>query len=83
MPSGSSIADNACLDIAEREFWKRCEMTFFDVKVFNPYSKTHLNQNLNAAFTRNEREKKRQYNQRVYKWSVLHNTTSLQGVWRL
>ena len=64
LPSGSNIADDARLDEAARGFWERCEMAFFDIKVFNPYAKTHLNQNLNAAFTRNEREKKRQYNQR-------------------
>ena len=56
-PSGSNIADDARLDIAARGFWERCEMAFFDIRVFNPYAKTHLNQNLNAAFTRNEREK--------------------------
>ena len=64
VPSVSNIADDARLDIAARGFWERCEMSFFDVRVFNPYAKTHQNQNLNAAFTRNEREKKRQYNQR-------------------
>ena len=64
LPSGSNIADDARLDIAAGGFWERCEMAFFDIRVFNPYAKTHLKQNLNAAFTRNEREKKRQYNQR-------------------
>ena len=64
LPSGCNIADDACLDIAARGFWERRKMAFFDIRAFNPYAKTHLNQNLNAAFTRNEREKKRQYNQR-------------------
>ena len=64
LPSGSNTADDARLDIAARGFWERCEMAFFDIRVFNPYAKTHLNKNLKAAFTRNEREKKRQYNQR-------------------
>ena len=64
LPSGSNIADDARLDIAARGFWEKCEMAFFVIRVFNPYATTHLNQNLNAAFTRNEREKKRQYNQR-------------------
>ena len=39
-------------------------MAFFDIRVFNPYAKTHLNRSLNAAFTSSERETKRQYNQR-------------------
>ncbi len=64
LPSGSNIADDARLDVAARGFWERCEMAFFDVRVFKPYAKTHLNQSLNAAFARNKREKKRQYNQR-------------------
>ena len=64
LTSGSNITDDARLDIAARGFWERCEMAFFDIRGFNPYAKTHLNRNLNAAFTRNEREKKRQYNQR-------------------
>ena len=64
LPSGSNIADDARLDVAARRFWERCEMAFFDIRVFNPYAKTHLNRSLNAAFTSNGREKKRQYNQR-------------------
>ena len=55
MPCGSNIADDARLDVAARWFWVRCEMEFFDVRVFNPYAKTHSNQSLNPAFTRNER----------------------------
>ena len=51
--------------VAARGFWERCEMAFFDIsRVFNPYAKMHLNRSLNAAFTSNEREKKRQYNRR-------------------
>ena len=80
LPSGSNIADDARLDIAARGFWERCEMTFFDIRVFNPYAKTHLNQSLNAAFTRNEREKKRQCNQRCIQ--VEHGSfTPLVFIW--
>ena len=64
LPSGSNIADDARLDIAPRGFWERIEMAFFDIRVFNPYAKTHLNQTPNAAFSRNEPEKKRLYTQR-------------------
>ena len=34
LPSGSNIADDAHLDIAARGFWERCEMAFFDIRVF-------------------------------------------------
>ena len=40
-------------------------MAFFDVKVFNPFAKTHLNQNLEAVFRTNEKTKKRGYNAKV------------------
>ena len=38
---------------------------FFDVRVFNPFAKSHLNQKLNTAFMSNKNEKKCMYNQRV------------------
>ena len=65
LPAGSNKADEARLDIAARGFWGRCEKAFFDVRIFNPYAKTHLNQSLDNVFNSNEREKKRHYNQRV------------------
>ena len=65
IPSGSNKSDEARLDIAAREFWDREQKVFFDVRIFNPFAQKHLNQSLNIAFNQNEREKKRQYNQRV------------------
>ena len=38
---------------------------FFDIRMFNPFAKTHLNTKLETVFKQNEREKKSQYNQRV------------------
>jgi hypothetical protein len=63
-PSANS-SDDARVDIAARGFWQRCEKAFFDVRVFNPYASTHRRQTLSSAFNSNEREKKRQYNQRI------------------
>ena len=57
--------DEARLDISARGFWNKCEMAFFDVRVFNPFAKTHLNRNIDSVFTSNESMKKRSYNQRV------------------
>ena len=57
--------DEARLDIAARGFWQRGEMAFFDVRVFNPYAKSHMNQKLETVFKKNETEKKTKYNQRV------------------
>ena len=55
----------ARLDVAARGFWQDGAMAFFDVRVFNPFAKTHINQKLQAAFDSNERQKKAQYNERV------------------
>ena len=64
LPSANS-ADDARVDIVARCFWQKCEKAFFDVRVFNPYASTHRNQSLTNVFKANEKEKKRQYNQRI------------------
>ena len=65
LPPSANSADDARVDIAARGFWQRCEKAFFDVRVFNPYASTHRRQTLSSSFNANEREKKRQYNQRI------------------
>ena len=55
----------ARLDFTARGFWQRGELAFFDVRVFNPFAKTHLNTKLESAFERNETSKKTEYNERV------------------
>ena len=40
-------------------------MAFFDVRVFNPFAKSHLRNNLDGVFRSNERIKKHTYNARV------------------
>ena len=40
-------------------------MAFFDVRVFNPFAKTHIKSKLSTVFEKNEKEKKTKYNQRV------------------
>ena len=44
---------------------KEVKKAFFDVRVFNPFAKTHRTQNLTNAYVTHEKEKKRHYNQRV------------------
>ena len=60
----SNSSDEARLDVSVRGFWQRGQCAFYDVRVFNPIAKSHLNQKLDTAFRSNEKEKKRQYNQR-------------------
>ena len=40
----ANIDDEARLDIRARSFWMRGEQAFFDVRIFNPFASTHLNQ---------------------------------------
>ena len=63
--STANLDKEARLDISARGFWQRGEMAFFDVRVFNPYAKSHVNQKLETVFKKNETEKKTSYNQRV------------------
>lgn len=57
--------DEARLDVAARGFWQRGQRAFFDVRVFHPFARSHVNRDLQAVFVTNEKEKKRAYNQRV------------------
>ena len=64
--NGTAITDNEVrLDISARGFWQRGEMAFFDVSVFNPFAKTHLNSKLETVFKSTETKKKNDYNERV------------------
>ena len=65
IPLNANREDDARLDIAARSFWQQCEMAFFDVRVFNPFAKSHLARNLEAVFRSNESSKKTAYNTRV------------------
>ena len=65
LPPSANREDEARLDVAARGFWQQWEMAFFDIRVFNPYAKSHMHHNLEAVFRSNETSKKRAYNQRV------------------
>ena len=65
LPAGSNCEHDARLDIAARGFWQQCEMAYFDVRVFNPFAKSHLKFPLDSVFRSNERIKKTAYNERV------------------
>jgi len=65
LPPTANTENEARLDVAARGFWQRGEMAFFDVRVFNPFAKSHMSSKLETVFNANEASKKRQYNQRV------------------
>ena len=70
--SSTNTDNEARLDVAARGFWQRGEKAFFDVRVFNPFAKTHLSTKLSTVFTTNEASKKREYNDRVIR--IEHGT---------
>lgn len=61
----SNTANLARSDVSAKDFWIKGQVTYCDIRVFNPISKCYLNQSLSAVHKRNESEKKRQYNQRI------------------
>jgi hypothetical protein len=56
----------ARVDIAADGFWgPGRERTFLDIRVFNPYAPSNRNSSLSSTYRQHEREKRRQYGQRV------------------
>ena len=41
----ANTESEARLDVAARGFWQEHEMAIFDIRVFNPFAKSYLNQN--------------------------------------
>ncbi len=62
----SNREDEARLDIRASGFWGgRFERAFFDVRVFNPKAPTNRNPTMASTYARHEKEKRRNYQQRV------------------
>ena len=57
--------DEAILDIRTYGFWERSQQVFTDVRVFDPNACRYLNSSLAQYYVNNEKEKKRQYNERL------------------
>ena len=59
--------EGARLDVASRGVWRgRFERTFFDVRVFIPYTRSNRNPaSLVSVYARHEKEKRRSYEARV------------------
>ena len=70
--ASTNVSDQARADISARSFWLKGQVAFFDVRVFNPIAKRYDNQTLRKAYDINEKEKKRQYNERIMQ--VEHGT---------
>ena len=50
--------DDARLDFSARGFYQKGEMALFDVKVINPFAKSHMSSKLETIFKRAENDKK-------------------------
>ena len=60
------------VDISAHGFWLTGQSAFFDVRVFNPTAKRWINLKFRKSHGVNEKEKKKQYNERILQ--VEHGT---------
>ena len=58
-------ADGARVDVRAKGFWRPGQSAYFDVRVTNPLSASALKTPLSRVYDSHEKEKKRQYNQRI------------------
>ena len=62
----TNVGEQAHLDVAASGIWgDQFECTFIDVRVFNPYASSNCTTSLASSYTRQEREKKRRYEQQI------------------
>ena len=57
--------NNARVDVSALGFWCRDQRAFFDIRVFDPVAPSHVHQSLDAAHSKQENEKRRQYEARI------------------
>ena len=66
LPGGTSNNSNdARIDIRTRDFWKRGQQAFFDLRVFDPSACRYRNRSLQQCHVMNEQEKKPAYNEKI------------------
>ena len=62
----STTDDEARLDITANGFWGgRFQRTFYDVRIFNPNSKSYRSTSVTSCYKRQEMGKKRKYEERI------------------
>ena len=57
--------DNARTDISADGFWTGNQRAFFDVRIFNPNAPSYHTQKIEALYRKQEKEKRRTYEQRI------------------
>ena len=62
----ANIEDGARADISADGFWgNNHQRAFFDVRVFNPNARSYQNTSIKASYQKQEREKRRVYEERI------------------
>ena len=61
----ANMSDEARCDVSVRGFWSAGQVAFLDIRIFNPNAARYANQSLKKCYESNEKEKKRNYNERV------------------
>ena len=80
----ANTSNEVRVDIKSRGFWVRGQQTFLDVRVFDPNANRYLNKALPQCYIQYEKEKKRQYNDRVleiYPGSFTPLSSQFMEVW--
>ena len=57
--------NNARMDVSALGFWCRNQRAFLYIRVFDPVALNHAHQSLDAAHSKQENEKRRQYEDRI------------------
>ena len=58
-------SDQDRVDVSARELWLGGQVALFDVRLFNPTPKRYANYEIRKSYKVNEKEKKKQYNDRI------------------
>ena len=61
----SNVQDGAHLDVRAGFWGDRHQSAFFDVRMFNPFALSNRRRTLASCYRHHEREKRREYDQRV------------------
>ena len=63
--STSNTTVDARVDVSAQRFSVRGQLTFLNIRVFNPTAKCYNAKHLKSIFATHDKEKKRSYNQRI------------------
>ena len=62
---GTMVGDESRLDFRARDFWRKGQNAFFDIRVTNPNSESLIKTPVEKILIKQEREKKNNYNRRI------------------